>query len=321
MPHPPPPQTPPPMTACPSGAIPTAVQPPAADPWGFTWGPFTSPEDANSMRPKLQHLRGFQGWDASEPWNGTVTVKFGAQDDAVGASFILGSMTMRTKSGNHVSMTTREVTVLQLKQAATDMETDPEMKGGDMKRRLVEHEDNSELAEMKRRVDGHDKKLNDIETRLNKNTDDLQKVSGNVSSVVAEAKLKEMNEKPTWHRIGVLDLVARRILMGAFRKAKETEPVLVINQNDEGTAYVLTRCTLQTRDKNYVEVLPEDQMIDEQMFDTTIDWIGQDPDAMEKKLRDLNAVLTKQETQLAAARAEAEKERTVAGNGRDQTAH
>ena len=54
------------------------------------------------MLPKLQHLRGFQGWDASEPWNGTVTVKFGAQDDAVGASFILGSMTTRTESGNHV---------------------------------------------------------------------------------------------------------------------------------------------------------------------------------------------------------------------------
>ena len=43
----------------------------------------------------------------------------------------------------------------------------------------------------------------------------------------------------------------------------------------------LTRCTLQTRDKNDVEVLPEDQIIDERMFDTTIDWIGQDPDATE----------------------------------------
>ena len=122
--------------------------------------------------------------------------------------------------------------------AATDMETDPEMTGGDMKRRRVEHEDNSELAEMKRRVNRYDKKLNDIETRLKKNTDDVQKVSGNVSSLVAEGKLKDMPEKPTWQGIGVLDLVARRILMGGFRKAKETEPVLVINQNDEGTAYV-----------------------------------------------------------------------------------
>ena len=83
-----------------------------------------------------------------------MTVKFGTQDDAVGASVILGSMTTRTEYGNHVSMMTGEVTLLQLKQAATDMETDPEMKGGDMKRRRVEHEDNSELAEMRRRVDG-----------------------------------------------------------------------------------------------------------------------------------------------------------------------
>ena len=121
-----------------------------------------------------------------------------------------------------------------------------------------------------------------------------------------------MTEKPTWRRIGILYLVARRIMMGGFRKAKETETVLVINQNDEGTAYVLSRCTLQTRDKNYVEVLLEDQIIDEEMFDTTIDWIGQDPDATEKKLRDLNVVLTKQEAQLATARADAEKEGTTA---------
>ena len=90
----------------------------------------------------------------------------------------------------------------------------------------------------------------------------------------------------------------------------------MISQNDEGTAYILTRCTVQTRDKNYVEVLPEDRIVEDEMFDTTVDWIGQDPDVMEKKCRDLNAVLQEQEKQLQTARAAAEKE--SAGDEMDQ---
>jgi plasmid replication initiation protein len=93
-------------------------------------------------------------------------------------------------------MTTGEIVQATKKSTATEMDTDPELQNSDAKRRRIEQDEDSAIAEMRRRVDGHDKKLNDIEVRLKRNTADLKKVSGNVNSLVTEGKLKEMMQKP-----------------------------------------------------------------------------------------------------------------------------